>query len=109
MCPATVWRPSSPHIDQYFVDIKDTHPDIYRSYTARDNAPVMANLAWLAAQGAAEKVLIRLPHIPDYNTQADVDRSRRRLEALGFTHFDEFDYIKKQGALESGTAKCDGE
>ena len=69
----------------------------------------MANLAWLAAQRAAEKVLIRLPHIPDYNTQADVDRSRRRLEALGFTHFDEFDYIKKQGTLESGTAKCDGE
>ena len=98
-----------PHIDQYFVDIKDTHPDIYRNYTARDNAPVMANLAWLAAQGAAEKVLIRLPHIPDYNTQADVDCSRRRLEALGFTHFDEFDYIKKQSALESGTAKCDGE
>lgn len=53
-----------PHIDQYFVDIKDTHPDIYRSYTARDNAPVMANLAWLAHKGRQRKSSSGCPTSP---------------------------------------------
>jgi pyruvate formate lyase activating enzyme len=38
-------------------------------------------------------VTIRLPHIPHYNTQADVARSRQQLEAMGFKDFDCFDYI----------------
>ena len=83
-----------PHIDEYFIDIKDTNPAIYKEYTSRDNAQVLDNLRWLLQHdGMAEKVIVRLPHIPDYNTQADVDRSRALLEEMGVKNFDEFDYI----------------
>lgn len=83
-----------PHIDEYFIDIKDTDHSIYKAYTTRDNAQVLNNLQWLMQHdGMAEKVIVRLPHIPDFNTQAHVDRSRTMLTALGVKHFDEFNYI----------------
>ena len=41
----------------------------------------------------AEKIVIRLPLIPEYNTPDDVQRSRTTLEEMGVRHFDEFNYI----------------
>ena len=83
-----------PHVDQFFIDIKDTNPNIYKQYTTRDNAQVLDNLQWLIEHdGMAEKILVRLPHIPNHNTQDDVDRSRAILNEMGITHFDEFNYI----------------
>jgi pyruvate formate lyase activating enzyme len=83
-----------PHIDEYFIDIKDTNPATYKQYTSRDNAQVLDNLRWLMSHdGMAEKILVRLPHIPEHNTQADVDRSRALLTEMGVKHFDEFDYL----------------
>lgn len=84
----------APHINEFFIDIKDTNPVIYKQYTSRDNAQVLDNLRWLMSHdGMTEKVIVRLPHIPSYNTQADVDRSRALLEEIGVKNFDEFDYI----------------
>ena len=83
-----------PHIDQFFIDIKDTNPSIYKQYTTRDNAQVLDNLQWLIEHdGMAEKILVRLPHIPNHNTQDDVDRSHAILNEMCITHFDEFNYI----------------
>ncbi|MBR6490561.1 MAG: radical SAM protein, partial [Muribaculaceae bacterium] len=83
-----------PHIDQYFIDIKDTNPAIYKEYTSRDNTQVLNNLrVLLEHEGMAEKIIVRLPHIPNHNTQADIDRSRTLLEEMGAKHFDVFDYI----------------
>ena len=86
-----------PHINQFFIDIKDTNPTIYKEYTTRDNTQVLNNLRWLLQhEGMAEKIIVRLPHIPNHNTQADIDRSRTLLEEMGVKHFDEFDYIVKR-------------
>ena len=83
-----------PHIDEYFIDIKDTNPAIYNQYTTRDNTQVLDNLRWLLQhEGIAEKIILRLPHIPDYNTQADITRSRSLLQEMGIKNFDEFNYI----------------
>ena len=85
-----------PHVGQFFIDIKDTNPAIYKEYTTRDNAQVLDNLQWLLQhEGMAEKVIVRLPHIPNHNTQEDVDSSRALLAQMGITHFDEFNYITK--------------
>ena len=85
-----------PHVGQFFIDIKDTNPAIYKEYTTRDNAQVLDNLQWLLQhEGMAEKVIVRLPHIPNHNTQDDVDSSRALLAQMGITHFDEFNYITK--------------
>ena len=83
----------APYIDYYYIDVKDMNPDIYRRYTGRSNRRVVSNLRWLASNVDVGKVTIRLPHIPDYNTEQDVERSQRQLEAMGFRVFDRFEYI----------------
>lgn len=86
-----------PHVGQFFIDIKDTNPSIYKEYTTRDNAQVLDNLRWLLShEGMADKVIVRLPHIPNHNTQEDVNHSRAMLEEMGVKRFDEFEYIMKQ-------------
>jgi pyruvate formate lyase activating enzyme len=55
---------------------------------------VLDNLRWLLShEGMAERIIVRLPHIPNHNTQDDVDRSRALLEEMGVKHFDEFNYL----------------
>ena len=76
----------APFVRQWIIDVKDMNPDIYHRYTSIDNQRVRENL---------QRILIRLPLIPRYNTPTDVADSRRQLEALGFTHFDEFEYITR--------------
>lgn len=86
-----------PHVNEFFIDIKDTNPAIYKQYTTRDNAAVLDNLRWLLEHdGMQEMVIVRLPHIPGHNTQDDINHSHALLEQMGVTRFDEFDYIVKQ-------------
>ena len=75
-------------VQMWYVDIKDMNPDIYKAYGCKENKQVISNLQWLAANGYADKVIIRLPLIPEYNTDEDRQRSQQQLEKMGFTNFD---------------------
>ena len=80
-------------VQMWYVDIKDMNPDIYKAYGCKENKQVVSNLQWLAANGYADKVIIRLPLIPEYNTDEDRQRSQQQLGEMGFTNFDKFNYI----------------
>ena len=80
-------------VQMWYVDIKDMNPDIYKAYGCKENKQVISNLQWLAASGYADKVIIRLPLIPEYNTDEDRQQSQQQLEEMGFTNFDKFNYI----------------
>ena len=80
-------------VQMWYVDIKDMNPDLYKAYGCKENKQVVSNLQWLAANGYADKVIIRLPLIPEYNTDEDRQRSQQQLEEMGFTNFDKFNYI----------------
>ena len=80
-------------VQMWYVDIKDMNPDIYKAYGCKENKQVIGNLQWLAANGYADKVIIRLPLIPEYNADEDRQRSQQQLEEMGFTNFDKFNYI----------------
>ncbi|MBW4723312.1 radical SAM protein [Prevotella melaninogenica] len=80
-------------VQMWYVDIKDMNPDIYKAYGCKENKQVISNLQWLAANGYADKVIIRLPLIPEYNTDEDRQQSQQQLEEMGFTNFDKFNYI----------------
>ena len=80
-------------VQMWYVDIKDMNPDIYKAYGRKENKQVVSNLQWLAANGYADKVIIRLPLIPEYNTDEDRQRSQQQLENMGFRNFDKFNYI----------------
>lgn len=82
-----------PFISQYIIDVKDMNPTIYRNYTTKNNARSIANLHWLVSQGMADRVKIRLPEIPEYNTPSDVDESQKTLEAMGYHDFERFTYL----------------
>ena len=74
------------------IDIKDMNPDIYRNYTGKSNDLVIDNLRMIAQAGRQEDCLIRMPLIPNFNTDADREASRSALAALGFDRFDLFTY-----------------
>ena len=87
----------APYIHHYFIDVKDMNPEIYHRYTSIDNTHVRENLRWLAEHEDLNKVNIRLPHIPNYNTAEDIAHSREQLEKMGFKDFDCFEYITPNG------------
>ena len=81
-----------PVIDDFVIDIKDMNPQIYKAYTGLDNARVIENLKFIASAGKADRCRIRIPLIPDFNTDEDRDRSIAGLRQMGFTRFDKFEY-----------------
>ena len=79
-------------IDHFYVDCKDTDPDIYRRYTGRDNALMLENLRKLLALIGPKRITVRVPLIPEFNTPEDQQRSRDLLAEMGIEHFDLFSY-----------------
>ena len=80
-------------LDGYIVDIKDLNPEIYKAYTGKDNALAISNLQRLLKHGDPNRIMVRVPHIPDFNMDDDVERSKERLEKMGVMSIDEFQYI----------------
>ena len=81
-----------PVIDHYFVDLKDANDEIYQRYTQLSNIRVKENLEWLVAQGKADSIIVRLPRIPNFNTEEDIKRSQEYLENIGIQNIDVFTY-----------------
>ena len=82
-------------LDGFIVDIKDMTPEIYKAYTGKGNALVRANLQWLLRNGDPNRIMVRVPHIPEFNTDEDMTQSMESLKAMGVVNFDEFQYIVK--------------
>lgn len=79
-------------IDLFYVDCKDANPEIYRSYTGADNQRMIDNLQKLLALVSPERIILRIPLIPEYNTAEDQLISRLLFEKMGITQFDLFSY-----------------
>jgi pyruvate formate lyase activating enzyme len=79
-------------IDYFFVDCKDTNVDIYRRYTGKENSIMLENLGKLVKLVGSERIVVRLPLIPGYNTEEDRRASQALLTNMGLTHFDLFTY-----------------
>ena len=88
-------RKAAECIDVFYIDCKDTDPEIYRTYTGSDNALMLENLQKLTRLIPPERIVVRIPRIPGYNTEAHQVKSRERFAAMGITRFDLFDYIQK--------------
>ena len=68
-------------VDEFIVDIKDMDPAIYARYTGRT---------------PPDRVTVRVPLIPGYNTPEDGDRSEEILRGMGFERIKRFTYRTKQ-------------
>lgn len=81
-----------PYVNEMFVDVKDVDSQIYKSYTQLANDVVIENLKQLVNISFNDNVLIRLPKIKGYNTNGDIQKSKRFLESIGYSRFDIFEY-----------------
>lgn len=90
--PAEAVRTAADCMDMFYVDCKDTNPEIYKAYTGIQNAQMLENLRTLISLAGTERVVVRVPLIPGYNTESDREKSRALLESMGVTQFDFFTY-----------------
>ncbi len=82
----------APLVNDFIIDIKDANDSIYSAYTGKSNTQVWENLKWLSENYDRDHVILRVPLIPEYNTEEDTERSVERLKELGFGKFDRFTY-----------------
>lgn len=80
-------------VDEYIIDIKDWDETIYTHYTGAANNKVMENLEYLVKKGKTNAMAIRVPLIPKYNTEQDVEYSIEQLSSLGIKRFEKITYI----------------
>lgn len=88
-------------INTLIIDLKDVDANIYLHYTGKNNDIVLQNLRLIADCGRQHDCVIRLPLIPEFNTEENRAASRRILEDMGFSKFDLFTYkIKHTGYVK---------
>ncbi|MCR5575969.1 MAG: radical SAM protein [Oscillospiraceae bacterium] len=80
-------------VDSFIVDCKDMDAEIYRRYTGGDGERMQANLRLLLEAVGPERIRVRVPRIPEYNSAEDQARSAARLRAMGFVNIELFDYV----------------
>jgi pyruvate formate lyase activating enzyme len=79
-------------IDYWIIDIKDIKNKIYRKYTGKSNKRAIKNLKYLIKRGLSEKIMVRVPEIPEFNTKEDVEKSVCKLNKMGVTSIQRFVY-----------------
>lgn len=80
-------------IDKWYIDLKDTNPEIYKKYTGCENKKVMDNYKKLLNRVGKSKLHIRLPCIVNFNTDSDIERSKSLLKDE-IDEIEVFDYIQ---------------
>ena len=81
-------------IDEWFIDIKDMNAQIYKSYTGKDNSIVIENIKKILTRVPEERILIRIPYIPNVNTSNDIIKSIAIIKRMGISRIDQFEYVK---------------
>lgn len=99
--PENLVRIAASCIDQFYIDCKDTNPDIYLRYTGKDNTQMLSNLKLLLSLVGPERIVARIPLIPQFNTDAHRHASRILLEGMGLTRFNFFTYLVKNAPESS--------
>lgn len=80
-------------IDEFVVDIKDMSSWIYREYTATNNSNVLSNLKLIYRMNLCDKIKVRVPLIPGYNSDDDITKSKQLLNSMGFSRFEDLTYV----------------
>lgn len=89
------WRCVEPildDMDEWIIDIKDMDEAVYREYTGMSNTKVKDNLLRLRDSIPAERLHIRIPRIPDYNTEKNIEESIEWIRDMLKVEPEVFDY-----------------
>lgn len=80
-------------VDDYIIDIKSLDATIYHNYTRRELSQAVDNLHYLLQEGKSKHILVRVPHIEQYNEASDVDATIGLLREWGIEKIDTFTYL----------------
>ena len=80
-------------VDYFIVDCKDMNPDIYDRYTGGEEKLMEENLKLLLDSCGPERVRVRVPLIPGYNTPEDQAKSAQSLREMGVSKIELFNYV----------------
>ena len=83
-------------VDLFIVDCKDMNEDTYRAYTGEDVSVMKENLEFLLQRIGPERVIVRVPLIPEYNTAQAQKSSADELRDMGVRRLDLFEYVKRE-------------
>ena len=91
--PETLVSAAADAADMFIIDCKDMNAEIYKRYTGGDPSLMMNNLRYLLERTGPEQILVRVPLIPEYNTETDQEASRKILLEMGVKNLDLFKYV----------------
>lgn len=84
-------------LDFIIVDIKSLNSEVYRRYTEMNNEQLLQNLELI--KNKVPDIKIRIPNIPGYTTEDDVEASKCYLRSLGYED-EQFDIFMYKTELE---------
>ncbi len=87
----------APIVNYWIVDVKSVNEGIYEDYTGYKgvHAGVIKDLIGLKNNVPTNKVTIKVPLIPDYNDNSDIEADIRNIKALGFKDVVKIEYVKR--------------
>lgn len=95
-CSYTTMRTLSEVVDYWIADVKSIHSDIYKSYTGV-NFNIKQYLRFLHSLVPDNRVMIKVPVIPGYNDEKDVDKDITYIKhEFGHTNVKKIFYIKQK-------------
>lgn len=66
----------------FIIDVKAMQPELYLDYAGKENTLVLQNLETMRDLISPEKYVLKVPLIPDYSEEADVERSVQLLRKM---------------------------
>lgn len=84
--------------DEFIVDCKELDPDRYYAYTGGDVSLMTDNLGLLLDLVGPQRIIVRVPLIPGFNTVSDRDKNARILQDMGFEKLDLFEYVIRKNS-----------
>ena len=94
-CSAQTIKALSTFIDEWIVDVKDMNNSIYENYTKVPSI-ITEQLQNLKKLVPLDRITIKVPLIPNFNTKADVDSSIGVLKKMGFENIVQITYIERK-------------
>lgn len=83
-------------VDELIIGIKTMNKGIYKKYTCKDNFNVLKWLKYIVDNRLQEKCTIKVPNIPSYTTENDIEEAIKELRCMGFNKVNLFNYIRKE-------------
>ena len=85
-------------IDHLIIDVKTLNPAVYESYTGVSPQRTVENLRYLSERKLQRKCTVRIPEIPGFTSEADIEQTKEEILRLGFEDIDAFKYIVRDPA-----------